>query len=45
MFPSYFGNPHDPLEYGEWCEGLASQQWGGNEGTEAGGQTAGADIY
>lgn len=45
MFPSCFGNPHDLAELGDCCEGRASQQWGGNEGTEAGGETAGADIY
>lgn len=44
-FPSWFGNPYDSTEYGEWCGGLVSQLSGGKEGTEAGGETAGADIY
>lgn len=44
-FPSWFGNPYDSTEYGEWCGGLVSQLSGGKEGTEAGGETAGADIF
>lgn len=45
MFPSCFGNPHDPQSLETCCEGRASQQWGGNEGTEAGGEKAGADTH